>query len=94
MTHIPSGVVVTAQTRSRESSLKQAKDELLSRVLTSATEVHNAKLSLDRKEQVGSGMRGDKSRTYRFQDDQVNDHRTNKRAKCSTVLKGNFDLLW
>jgi peptide chain release factor 1 len=48
----------------------------------------------DRKRQVGSGMRGDKIRTYRFQDDSVQDHLTGHRAKCSAVLKGNIDLLW
>ena len=39
-------------------------------------------------------MRGDKIRTYRFNDDRVADHRTGKKAKCSKVLKGYFNLLW
>jgi hypothetical protein len=39
-------------------------------------------------------MRGDKIRTYRFQDDQVQDHVTGKRASTKKVLAGNFDLLW
>ena len=54
----------------------------------------NKKLSKIKKDQVGTGMRGDKFRTYRFQDDQVVDHRTGKKAKCSKVMKGHFDLLW
>lgn len=44
--------------------------------------------------QHGTGMRGDKRRTYRFQDDTVKDHVTGKSAKASTVLAGCFDLLW
>jgi protein subunit release factor A len=52
------------------------------------------KLSVEKKQQVGSGMRGDKRRTYRFQDDVVVDHETGKKALCSKVMRGNFDLLW
>ena len=55
---------------------------------------YNSNIASNRKQQVGSGMRGDKIRTYRFQDDTVQDHVTGRRAKCNTVLKGNFELLW
>ena len=55
---------------------------------------YNSNIARDRKSQVGSGMRGDKIRTYRFQDDSVQDHLTGNRAKCSQALKGNLDLLW
>ena len=54
----------------------------------------NAQSSKIVKDQRGSGMRGDKIRTYRFQDDQVIDHNTGKTAKASKVMKGKFDLLW
>lgn len=39
-------------------------------------------------------MRGDKVRTYRFQDDIVSDHNTGKKSSVKKVLAGNFDLLW
>jgi protein subunit release factor A len=55
---------------------------------------YNNDIALDRKQQVGSGMRGDKIRTYRFQDDVVKDHVTDKTASVKKVLAGNFDLLW
>jgi len=94
MTHRASRLVTTAQTRSRQNSYKLAFDELNKRV----NEVHQISLTSgvasDRKQQVGSGMRGDKIRTYRFQDDSVLDHRTNKKAKVGHVMKGKFDLLW
>lgn len=48
----------------------------------------------DRKQQVGSGMRGDKIRTYRFQDDVVKDHNSDRTATVSKVMKGYFDLMW
>ena len=55
---------------------------------------YNNSIASDRKQQVGSGMRGDKIRTYRFQDDVVKDHVTNKSNSVKKVLGGNFDLLW
>jgi hypothetical protein len=55
---------------------------------------YNNTISSDRKQQVGLGMRGDKIRTYRFQDDVVKDHNSEKSASVKKVLAGNFDLLW
>ena len=49
--------------------------------------------STARKALVGSGMRGDKKRTYRLQDDIVIDDSGNK-ASAKYVLNGNFDILW
>jgi len=47
-----------------------------------------------RRQQIGSGMRGDKRRTYRFQDDTVVDHITGKSMQASKAMKGNFCSLW
>ena len=68
--------------------------ELNKRLDSAANQEGMAQLSSNRKSQVGSGMRGDKFRTYRFQDDLVTDHRTGKTAKCSKVMRGKFDLLY
>ena len=94
ITHLPSGVIATAQTRSRQSSFEQAMTAIQNAVDKSAERQYNSNIASDRKRQVGSGMRGDKIRTYRFQDDSVQDHITGKRATCSQILKGNVDLLW
>jgi protein subunit release factor A len=40
-----------------------------------------------RRQQIGSGMRGDKRRTYRFQDDQVVDHVTGKSIQASKAMR-------
>ena len=84
----------TAQCRSRQNSFEQAMTAVQTAVDTAAERCYNSNIASNRKQQVGSGMRGDKIRTYRFQDDRVQDHLTGLSAKCSTVLKGNFDLLW
>lgn len=94
VTHIPSGIVVTAQCRSRQNSFEQAMAEIQQRVDKEFKQQYNSTIASDRKSQVGTGMRGDKIRTYRFQDDSVQDHITGKRSKVKKVMNGNFDLLW
>jgi protein subunit release factor A len=47
-----------------------------------------------RRLQIGSGMRGDKRRTYRFQDDTVVDHVTGRSMQASRAMKGAISLLW
>lgn len=94
ITHIPSGIIATAQCRSRENSLNEARQTVIERLDKLVKSAYNNTIASDRKQQVGSGMRGDKIRTYRFQDDVVKDHITSKVASVKKVLGGNFDLLW
>jgi len=92
--HIPSGIMITAQTRSRANSLEQARSDLTRRLeeiqlLESETVARSERLR-----QVGSGQRGDKIRTIQFQNDMATDHRTNKRITAEQYLKGQMDRLW
>lgn len=89
-----SGIVVTAQTRSRINSYNEAMDTMKKKLMENTFMSHSDKVSIDRKNQVGSGQRGDKIRTYRFQDDIVTDHNTGLTANCTKVMKGGIDLLW
>lgn len=94
ITHLPTGQVATAQCRSRLNSLESAKSALLSALNTQCSKDQKSVLDETRKQQVGSGMRGDKIRTYRFQDDIVKDHNSGRSASVSKVLRGHFDLMW
>ncbi len=94
ITHIPTGIVVTSQQRSRQNSLTLAMADVTARVQQLTQQTIDGDIASNRKQQVGSGMRGDKIRTYRFQDDVVKDHLTNKSASLRKVLAGNFSLLW
>lgn len=94
MIHLPTGIMRKAETRSRESSYRAAMAALAQALADrAAAEGHKAENGV-RRGQIGSGMRGDKRRTYRFQDDNVVDHVTGKSAQCSAVMRGMFDRLW
>jgi peptide chain release factor 1 len=94
ITHLPSGLVATAQTRSRQNSYALAIQNIQEALDTEAKRQYNSNIASTRKVQVGTGMRGDKIRTYRFQDDRVQDHVTGKTASTKRVLAGHFDILW
>lgn len=94
LTHIPTGIQASAQTRDRSNSYKLALETLQIRVKDQIKTESRKKQALEKKIQVGSGMRGDKIRTYRFQDDVVTDHKTEKKASVDKVLNGYFDILW
>ena len=94
ITHITTGIVVTAQCRSRQNSLNEAMTTIKQRLNDITTSTYNNTVATDRKQQVGSGMRGDKIRTYRFQEDAVKDHITDKSASLRKVMNGDFAMLW
>lgn len=92
--HNPTGIVVTAQTRSRTNSLAQAREELEKRVKQQTSQISHNSLDSTRREQVGSGQRGDKIRTIQIQHDSAVDHRTGKRCTAESYLKGEIYKLW
>ena len=94
ITHLPTGTVRTAQTRSRENSQRLAMTAMLAELDRRNDLACDNAVNDCRKSQVGSGMRGDKRRTLRWQDDQTNDHLTGRRARTSDIMAGRFDLLW
>ncbi len=54
----------------------------------------HSNLNSDRKNKIGSGMRGDKIRTIRVFDNQVKDHKTNKSISYEKYEKGFLDGLY
>jgi peptide chain release factor 1 len=91
--HVPTGTVATAQCRKRDQSYTQAWADLERRIQAQAEHVATQSVDALRNELTGSGMRADKVRTYRFQEDVVRDHVTGREARASVVMRGNFDLL-
>jgi peptide chain release factor 1 len=92
--HIPTGLKREAQCRSRQNSYNEAMAGLLKALDEQARGESLSALAKDRREQVGSGMRGDKVRTYREQDGVVTDHASGKKAQLVAVCNGKLNLLW
>lgn len=92
--HLPTGVSRTVQGRSRDTNAREARAELLKALSeTDGAEAHIHRNAV-RAAQVGLGMRADKRRTYRFQDDTVVDHVTGRSTKASRFMRGRLDELW
>jgi len=94
MTHIPTGLRVRME---NERSQHQNK-ELAFRVL--AARIHERQMNESsasrdkvRKNQVGSGMRGDKIRTIRQQDGVVTDHNSGNKIKYKDYVRGIWEGL-
>lgn len=88
--HIPTGLKREAQCRSRKNRYEQAKAALTTSLIELHQNAIKSKQNHIRKEHVGGGARGEKIRTYRFQEDRVIDHVSGKTATCSKVMKGLF----
>jgi peptide chain release factor 1 len=90
-THRPSGLQVRIDNeRSQHQNKATAFKVLAARLYESERDKQAALREEDRRRQVGTGMRGDKVRTYRSQDDQVNDHRTGQRWRLQDWVRGNW----
>jgi peptide chain release factor 1 len=77
MTHIPSGISVTVSSRSQHQNRAQALDVMRSRLYEVEREKLDKERSSSRREQVGSGDRSERIRTYNFPQGRVTDHRIN-----------------
>jgi peptide chain release factor 1 len=94
LVHLPTGLKRTAQTRSRETSMRAAWDALATAVAEQAAGQAARDENGIRSRQIGLGMRADKRRTWRFRDDRVIDDLTGLSASCAKVMRGHVDLLW
>ena len=96
ITHIPTGIVVTNQDeKSQHKNRAKGMKILRSRVYEAEREKKDKERSRDRKNQIGSGDRSERIRTYNFPQGRVTDHRINMTLhKLEEFLGGDaFDEL-
>ena len=95
ITHKPTGLVVTCQDeKSQLQNKEKALRILRSRLLEAERERQDAEMSSTRRDQVKSGGRSDKIRTYNYKENRVTDHRIGLTLhSLDHVLAGQLDDL-
>ena len=90
VTHIPSGIVVSQQDeKSQHKNRAKAMKILQSRLYEAERQKQQDERSSKRKDQVGSGDRSERIRTYNFPQGRVTDHRINITLhKLEKILNG------
>jgi len=95
ITHLPTGLVVTCQDeKSQLKNKNKAMKVLRARLLDDMVQKQNAEQAQTRKNQVGSGDRSERIRTYNFPQGRITDHRINMtRYDLDNFLNGNIGAM-
>ncbi|MBW2521190.1 MAG: peptide chain release factor 1 [Deltaproteobacteria bacterium] len=93
ITHLPTGLVVSCQDeKSQHKNKAKGLKVLRARLLDKMTQDQHARISEDRKSQVGTGDRSERIRTYNYPQGRVTDHRINLTLyKLESVMFGKID---
>ncbi len=93
ITHLPTGIVVNCQDeRSQLKNKAKAMRMLRSRLMEIQKEKQEEEISQSRREQVGSGERSERIRTYNFPQNRMTDHRLGLTLhKLDHILEGDLD---
>ncbi|MBS3921247.1 MAG: peptide chain release factor 1 [Deltaproteobacteria bacterium] len=93
ITHLPTNMVVTCQDeKSQHKNKAKALKILRARLLDNARHEKEKEISAQRKNQVGTGERSERIRTYNFPQGRVTDHRIGLTLyRLSGVLDGEID---
>ena len=93
VTHIPTGLVVICQDeKSQHKNKAKALRVLRARLFEMEEEKKNRARASERRNQIGSGDRSERVRTYNFPQNRLTDHRINLTLyKLEIILEGNLD---
>ncbi|MGB9627024.1 MAG: peptide chain release factor 1 [Thermodesulfobacteriota bacterium] len=95
ITHLPSGIVVSCQDeKSQHKNKAKALKILRARLLDKARAEKQMEISQRRRNQVGTGERSERIRTYNFPQGRVTDHRIGLTLyRLDEILEGDLDEL-
>ena len=95
ITHVPSGIVVICQDeKSQHKNKDKAMKVLRARLYDEEQRKQQEELAADRRQQIGSGDRSERIRTYNFPQERVTDHRIGLTLhKLSQIMEGDLDEL-
>ncbi len=95
ITHLPTGIVVSCQDeKSQHKNKAKALKILRARLLDKAREEKQMEISQKRRNQVGTGERSERIRTYNFPQGRVTDHRIGLTLyRLDEILEGDLDEL-
>lgn len=91
--HKPTGIVVASrEERSQHANRERAMEVLRAKLYEAQREQAVGSVAELRREQIGSGERAEKIRTYNFPEDRITDHRMKKKFYgIEKILEGNLD---
>ena len=92
ITHIPTNIMVSSQQERTQLANKETALRILcSKVYARPLEKELKKEGTARREQIGTGERSEKIRTYNFPQDRITDHRIGKKwHNIESILNGNL----
>ena len=95
ITHLPTGIVVSCQDeKSQHRNKDRAMRVLRSRLYDMQKRQQEEAIAKNRREQIGSGDRGDRIRTYNWPQNRITDHRIGLSVhQLQAVLDGKLDLI-
>ncbi len=94
LTHVPTGISVRVESRHQGKNRQDARERLEEKLTKRQKKALKKEEDQKRRDQIGSGMRGDKARTIDEKHDYVVNHTTGKQIRYKAYCKGHVSDLW